>query len=99
MTPMSCQPNINDLHRIDTFAGLRSRWTTTPMSYRIHAAFRRTRAPRVARRLQRRQGVKAFSKKTEMKGTGGGRWTTRSDAKRTSRKARRRDDRAAARGA
>ena len=33
--------------------------------------------------------------KTEMKGTGGGRWTTREDAKKTSRKARRENDRAA----
>lgn len=31
--------------------------------------------------------------KTEMKGTGGGRWTTRADAKRSSRKARREADR------
>lgn len=43
--------------------------------------------------------MKAFNTKTEMKGTGGGRWTTRFDAKRTSKKARRRDDKAAARGA
>lgn len=32
--------------------------------------------------------------KTEMKGTGGGRWTTRADAKERSRKVRRRKDRA-----
>jgi len=31
--------------------------------------------------------------KTEMHGTGGGRWTTREDAKQTSRKARRENDR------
>lgn len=43
--------------------------------------------------------MKAFTVKTEMKGTGGGRWTTRADAKKTSRKARRRDDRAASKGA
>lgn len=31
--------------------------------------------------------------KTEMKGTGGGRWTSRADAKQTSKKARRHIDR------
>lgn len=31
--------------------------------------------------------------KTEMKGTGGGRWTTRTEAKRAARKARRKADR------
>lgn len=36
--------------------------------------------------------------KTEMKGTGGGRWTTRAEAKRASRKARRRLDKRAAKG-
>lgn len=34
--------------------------------------------------------------KTEMKGTGGGRWTTREDAKRCSKKQRRANDKAAA---
>lgn len=33
--------------------------------------------------------------KTEMKGTGGGRWTTRQDAKDTSKKKRRLNDKAA----
>lgn len=36
--------------------------------------------------------------KTEMRGTGGGRWTTREEAKRASRKARRGADKAEARG-
>jgi hypothetical protein len=37
--------------------------------------------------------------KTEMKGTGGGRWTTREDAKRSSRKRRRQAGKAAVRKA
>ena len=40
----------------------------------------------------------ALSKvKTEMRGTGGGRWTTRADAKASARKRRRREDRKQAR--
>jgi len=35
--------------------------------------------------------------KTEMKGTGGGRWTTRADAKKSSAKRRRRADKALSR--
>lgn len=37
--------------------------------------------------------------KTEMKGTGGGRWMKRADAKRFSKKARRELDKRAAKGA